>query len=198
MSFPKFPLCRISAISQADLKAAEVINPEVSWARKHILSIAQRNLDLLKSGGPVAMAQYLTAATQQPKLTVSLQRSLQDLPYLTISAVYIDCSTPPQQHILTLALPKEATVAMALSRIIEPHDSGDELLHTKYLLKVCCSQVCLSPGCLTIMETSHLRICIFRSISSTQKALSSTTRTFRSVWKEVKFLDWLQFFSRTS
>ena len=111
--------------------------------------MSEANLARLEGGGPVAMAHYLTGASLRPKLSKVLQRRLQQLPYLTISAVCVDCKSPPQQHLLTLKLSNSITVAAAIKEIIDAQTrlvQGDVMCidaypASQYLLKVCCSQV---------------------------------------------------------
>lgn len=144
-----YSLSRISTISQAHLKAATAVNSEIAWARQRLLEMSEANLTRLELGGPIAMAHYLTAASLRPKLSKVLQRRLQQLPYLTISAVCVDCSSPPQQHLLKLKLPNSITVAAAIKEIIDEQTrlvQGDVMCvdaypASQYLLKVCCSQV---------------------------------------------------------
>lgn len=123
----------------------------MAWARASLLSIAKANAARLEAGGSVAMARYLTSATQQPKLTASLKRLLVSLPRLTIGAWILDSSDPPQQRLLSLELPKEVTVAGALQAIFEQQKDGSlgvgiqdfsaQPKPSDYLLKICCSQV---------------------------------------------------------
>ncbi len=110
--------------------------------------MAESNLERLLAGGSIAMAKYLTAAPQQPRLTTAFQVDLRKLPHLTISAICADSSNPPQHHLLTLHLPKEVTVCQTIKQIIDEQTrivSGEGVVHDldplNYILKVCCSQV---------------------------------------------------------
>ncbi|VDD80093.1 unnamed protein product, partial [Mesocestoides corti] len=161
-------IAKISTISQADLNAAAEARSEVAWTRQRLLSMADANVTRLNAGGPVAVAHYLTAAAQQPKLTTSLQRCLRHIPHLTISAICVDCSDPPQQHLLALNLPKEVTVASAIKEIVDAQTrlvKGEVGCHdldpaSKYLLKVCCSQEYLFDPESALIHYMYVQECL--------------------------------------
>ncbi|CDS37967.1 phosphatidylinositol 45 bisphosphate 3 kinase [Echinococcus multilocularis] len=163
-------IAKISTISQAHLKAAEGGNPELAWARQCLLEMSEANMRRLEAGGPVSMAHYLTAASLQPKLNTALQRRLQRLPYLTISAVCVDCYSPPTQHLLKLNLPKSITVAAAIKEIIDEQRrlvQGDVSCHDvdpapQYLLKVCCSQEYLFEQESALVHYAYVQECLQR------------------------------------
>uniref|UniRef100_A0A183T374 Phosphatidylinositol-4-phosphate 3-kinase n=1 Tax=Schistocephalus solidus TaxID=70667 RepID=A0A183T374_SCHSO len=168
---------RCSTICQMDLKAAEEASAEVSWARNSLLKISEANSRELEIGGSVAIARYLTAASQQPKLTASLKRCLQSLRHLKIGAWILDSSDPPQQRLLTLELPKEVTVAGALQYIIQQQtklvkgdvspdverDFGSKLDPSMYLLKICCSQEYLYDSESVLIHYLYVQECIERT-----------------------------------
>uniref|UniRef100_A0A0V0JBT1 Phosphatidylinositol 4,5-bisphosphate 3-kinase catalytic subunit alpha isoform n=1 Tax=Schistocephalus solidus TaxID=70667 RepID=A0A0V0JBT1_SCHSO len=170
-------IARCSTICQMDLKAAEEASAEVSWARNSLLKISEANSRELEIGGSVAIARYLTAASQQPKLTASLKRCLQSLRHLKIGAWILDSSDPPQQRLLTLELPKEVTVAGALQYIIQQQtklvkgdvspdverDFGSKLDPSMYLLKICCSQEYLYDSESVLIHYLYVQECIERT-----------------------------------
>ncbi|KAH9279271.1 Phosphatidylinositol 4,5-bisphosphate 3-kinase catalytic subunit alpha isoform [Echinococcus granulosus] len=163
-------IAKISTISQAHLKAAEGGNPELAWARQCLLGMSEANMRRLEAGGPVSMAHYLTAASLQPKMNTALQRRLQRLHYLTISAVCVDCYSPPTQHLLKLNLPKSITVAAAIKEIIDEQRrlvQGDVSCHDvdpapQYLLKVCCSQEYLFEQESALVHYAYVQECLQR------------------------------------
>ncbi|VDM21404.1 unnamed protein product [Hydatigera taeniaeformis] len=163
-------IAKISTISQAHLKTAEEGNPELAWARQCLLAISEANIRRLESSGPVAMAHYLTGAALQPKLNTALQRRLQRLPCLTISAVYVDCYSPPKQRVLKLNLPKSITVAATIKEIIDEQRrrvQGDVGYHnmdsaSQYILKVCCSQEYLFEQDTALVHYAYVQECLQR------------------------------------
>lgn len=135
-----------------------------------MLKMSQANIDRLEAGGSVAMAQYLTAAPRQPKLNTALQHRLQNLPHLTISAICVDCSIPPKQHVLSLNLSKSITVADTIKAIIAKQTrlvQGRVGLHEidpapQYILKVCCSQEYLFERKSALVHYTYVQNCLQR------------------------------------
>lgn len=161
---------RISTISLAELTSAAESNAELAMARSRMLELSQANLSRLEAGGPIAMAHYLTAAPRQPKLNTALQRRLQILPHLTISAVCVDCSNPPRQHVLTLNLSKSITVAATIKTIIDEQarlvqwEVGSHEVDPapQYVLKVCCSQEYLFERESVLVHYAYVQDCLQR------------------------------------
>ncbi|VDO07484.1 unnamed protein product [Rodentolepis nana] len=172
INFDAFFLCysRISTISQAELISAAESNSELALARECMLELSRANIDRLESGGSIAMAQYLTAAPRQPILNTALEHCLQELSHITISAICVDCSVPPKQHVLSLDLSKSITVADTIKAIIVKQTrlvQGPVEIHEidpapQYILKVCCSQEYLFERESALVSYSYVQNCLQR------------------------------------
>lgn len=139
-------------------------------ARDRMLQLSNANIERLEAGGSIAMAQYLTAAARQPRLNTALKRRLEKMAHLTISAICVDCSVPPKQHVLSLNLSKAATVSDAIKAIIAEQTQlvqGQVELPEidpaqQYILKVCCSQEYLFEMDYALVHFTYVQNCLQR------------------------------------